>query len=430
MLRYFWLLFLTFLTLGMDGAATRVSADNTSAGNWPAWRGPTADNHAPAACKVPLHWTETDSVLWRTPIPGRGHSSPIVVGERVYLTTANPEQQTQSALAFNRQTGQLLQEVIIHRGHLPADTHKKNTHATPTLSSDGQRLFAVFHQDDAIWASGLDRDCQPLWQQRVAEFLPQMYKFGYGASPLLHAGLLIVTSEYDGPDSGIYAFDAASGKPRWKAVRPHSLSFSSPIVTVLQGTEQLLISGYAKVASFDPQSGKSNWAVPATTLATCGTVVWGGDYIYASGGFPVPGTFAVHVTESPRVVWSKPVKCYEQSLLSADGHVYAISDRGVAYCWQATDGKQMWKKRLGGKFSSSPLLVGDRILVSSESGTTYVFRASPEKFELLSENRLGDEIFATPAVAGNRLYLRYATHEGEQRQEYLICIGEKLEQTD
>ena len=199
----------------------------------------------------------------------------------------------------------------------------------------------------------------------------------------------------------------------------------SPIVAKLQGTEQLLISGYAKIASFDPRSGKANWAVPATTLATCGTVVWDGDTVFASGGFPIPGTFAVQVSKSPQVVWSKPVKCYEQSLLTAAGHVYAVSDRGVVYCWRATDGKQRWKKRLGGKYSSSPLLIGDQILVSSESGATTTFRANPEKFELLAENQLGDEIFATPAVAGNCLFMRYATHKGEKRQEHLVCIGEK-----
>jgi outer membrane protein assembly factor BamB len=175
----------------------------------------------------------------------------------------------------------------------------------------------------------------------------------------------------------------------------------------------------------NPQTGQPYWSVPATTLATCGTVVWDNDYVFASGGFPVPGTFAVHVSDHPQVVWSKPVKCYEQSLLTAQGYVYAISDRGVAYCWRASDGEQMWKKRLGGKYSSSPLLIGDQIHVSNESGTTYVFRTNPATFELQAENQLGDEIFATPAVVGNALYMRYARHDGEQRQEYLICIGEQ-----
>ncbi len=173
----------------------------------------------------------------------------------------------------------------------------------------------------------------------------------------------------------------------------------------------------------DPLTGEELWTADASTNATCGTIVWDEQCVYASGGYPDRITECVRADGSGEVVWEKREKCYEQSLLVHEGHVYAVTDAGVAYCWQATDGEERWSQRLGGKFSSSPLLVNDRIYVFSEDGIGFVFRATPEKFDLLHEGKVADEIFATPIVSGDTMFLRIANHEANGRQEYLLSIG-------
>ena len=194
---------------------------------------------------------------------------------------------------------------------------------------------------------------------------------------------------------------------------PAAVTGSDPLV---------VLSGLDQVAGYDPKTGKRRWSVPATTMATCGTVVWAGDLVFASGGYPGPGTFAVHADGSG-VAWKNSVKCYEQSLLVVGEHLYAVSDNGVAYCWRCADGREAWKARLGGRYSASPVLVGDRIVVAGESGAVSVFAADPERFTLLGRSQLGDSVFATPAVVGDRAFFRYADGAGADRQEYLLCVG-------
>jgi hypothetical protein len=146
---------------------------------------------------------------------------------------------------------------------------------------------------------------------------------------------------------------------------------------------------------------------------------------FASGGYPDSFTLAVRAGGDHDVVWdTNKVRCYEQSLLYTDGYVYAVTDNGIAHCLRAADGEPMWNERLGGRYSSSPVLVGDKIYVSSEGGTTFVFRATPDGYQPIAENQLGNECFATTTPVDGKLYHRYAHREGDQRQEYLAAIGE------
>lgn len=241
-------------------------------------------------------------------------------------------------------------------------------------------------------------------------------------SPILYGTTVIVAADYE-KGGWIAAFDGKSGDEVWRTKRPFMLSFSSPVVADVAGREQLLISGCSLVASYDPQTGKPLWDVEATTMATCGTIVWDGDLIFASGGYPKPETVCIRADGSKEVLWTNSQKCYEQSMMAVDGYVYCLTDKGVAYCWRGSDGEEMWKERLSGPVSASPVLVGDTIYQSNEGGTTFVFKANPERFEEVAVNRLGDESFASPAICGGRIYLRVADNSGNNRQEYLYCIG-------
>lgn len=391
--------------------------------DWPWWRGPNSNGIAAAGQNPPTEFSPGKNVIWRTKVPGRGHSSPVIVGNKIFLTTADEQVRIQGAVCFDRSSGKQIWITPIHKGNLPAKIHVKNTHASGTVACDGDNIYTVFYNDDAIQVSALTVDGKVLWSKKAGAFNPKKYQFGYGASPLLYKDKVVVAGEYDG-SSFLAAFNTSNGSVAWRADRRSDISFSSPIVGQVAGKEQLLLSGLFEVTSFDPTSGGKLWSVPGTTQATCGTMVWDGDLVFASGGYPEPQTIAVNA-RTGNVVWTNNQKCYEQSMLAVNGFVYGITDKGVAYCWEGTSGREMWKARLGGLYSASPILVGDTIFAFNEAGTAHVFKANPQKFEKVAQNQLGNEAFATPAFINGQMFARVAAKEGGQRQEYLYCIGTK-----
>jgi outer membrane protein assembly factor BamB len=384
--------------------------------DWPWWRGPYRNGVAVGA--APTEFGDDKNLVWKTPVPGRGHSSPIVVGDKVFLTTADEREKVHSVLVFDRATGKQLSKVEVSSGSFPARNHPKNTEATPTIACDGDRIFAAFYHHDAVEAVALDLAGKVLWKQKVGAYRPTKYEYGYAPSPILYRETVIITGEYDGP-SFIVALDRATGKPVWKTPRPDNITFSSPVIAHVAGKDQMLISGAEKIAAYDPATGKSLWETPGTTFATCGTMVWDGDNVFASGGYPKPETIAVKADGSGKVLWKNNQKCYEQSMLAYAGYVYGYTDNGVLFCWRGTDGKEMWKQRLSGPVSASPVLAGGFIYMCDEMGTFYVVKPNPEAFELVAKNQVGNDSFASPAVAGGSLFLRVALRGDQSRDEFL-----------
>lgn len=415
MLRLPVALLIVFLSL----PAIAFSADL----DWPWWRGPSRNGIAAESAAPPTQWDATKNVKWKTPVPGRGHSSPIVVGKHVYLTTADTTKQIHSVLAFDRATGKPAWKTDVSQGGFPEKNHPKNTEATSTLACDGERLIGSFFHDKTIEAIAVDLKGNIAWRRTVGPFDPRTYEYGYAPSPLIYKDTVIIAVEGQ-RDNFLYALDRTSGKEVWKSPRPANISFSSPVVGHVAGRDQLLISGADQVTSFDPASGKQLWSVEGTAAATCGTLIWEGDLVFASGGYPKSETLAVRADGSGEVVWRNRQKCYEQSMMVTVGHVYALTDNGVLFCWRASDGKEMWSKRLKGPISASPVLAGGHIYWANELGTMFVFKPNPEKFELVSENQLDHEAFASPAVVGSQIFLRTAGTTGGKRQEYLYCIGQ------
>lgn len=386
--------------------------------DWPGWRGPSRNGQA-ADQDLPDTWDESTNVRWRAEIPGRGHSSPIVVGETILLTTADAEADEQLVLAFNRADGTERWRTVIHRGGLPAatDQHPKSSNANATLTSDGRDVFAVFFNAGRIQATALTIDGEVKWQREIGNFTTE---FGYGPSPLIYQSLLIVVADHK---HGAYlaALDTGSGEVAWRVRRPDFDSYSSPTVADVGGRDQLLISGGKAVSSFDPQSGDQLWSTPATTRSTCGTVITSADRIYASGGFPDKET--VCLSASGEQIWTQPTKIYEPSLVLSGEHLFGVTDDGIAYCWSASDGELRWRKRLGGNFSASPIVSGDRIYAPNLSGETFVFTASGEGYRELARNRLGNDCYASPVAVDDRLYLRVGNLPGPSRSEQLVCIA-------
>ena len=394
--------------------------------DWPWWRGPQRNGHTSPSCKLPTKFGDKENVRWSISLPSRGHSSPIVVGDAIYLTTANETAQTQSVLAFDRTNGKSLWTKQLSQGGFPENNHAKNTEATPTIASDGERVIASFFHHKAIHVTALGLDGQPAWEQRVGDFNPKRYEYGYAPSPVLYRQTVIIAAEHDG-DSYLVALRRDTGKEVWRTPRPSSISFSSPSIGNVAGRDQLMISGQQVVAAYDPVDGKPLWQAPGTTYATCGTMVWSGDIALASGGYPKSETVAVRADGSGKVLWNNPQKCYEQSMIVVEtegtDYLYALTDNGVAFCWRVSDGREMWKQRLRGPVSASPIVADNKIYWANESGTMYVFAADPKQFNLIAENRVGEESMASPAVSGNQLFLRVAKGQGAERQESLVCIG-------
>ena len=424
---------LTLVLSGCGSSVTEISSSApadapdlvAAATDWPSWRGPSRNGLA-GDQNIPLEWDESRNVLWRTPVPGRGHASPTIVGDSIYLATADEQKQTQSVLSFDRKTGQQKWAKQLHQGGFPGPSqmHHNSTHANPTVVSDGEHMFAAFLNHDAIHLTALTADGQQAWQTEVGPFNSH---YGYAPSPTIYKSIIIVAGDNKG-GSYIAAVDRKTGDLVWRKRRSNAGSYSSPVVARVDGKDQLLISGGEQIVSYNPLNGEELWSASGTANATCGTVVWDDENVYASGGFPQHETVCVAGDGSGKRIWHSRKYCYEQSLLLTNGYLYAYTNKGLAVCWDAKTGKEMWLARLKTPVSASPVLVGDNIICANEDGGFYVFKADPKEFRLISKNQLGSQSFASPVVCGDRLYLRVAHGRTTDRQEYLYCIGNQSTQ--
>ena len=402
-------------------AADETLALRPAAGDWPWWRGPQRNGHADDSQQAPTQWAAGKNVAWKSPVPGRGHSSPTVVGNIIAMQTADEIQETQSVVAFDRRTGKQLWQQIINRGGLPERIHPKNSHATSTVASDGKRLFAAAFHHESIHLTTLSLDGKPLWNKKIGPFRPQEYRNGYAASPILYGDHVIVLAECDDL-SYMVALERTTGNEIWRTKRPSNISYSSPVIGRVAGRDQILIGGCHLVAGFDPTNGRRLWATKATTMATSGTLVWHDDLVFASGGFPDAETVCVKADGSGDIVWRNTQKCYEQSMIVYQGFVYAMNDAGIMFCWRGSDGKEMWKHRLQGPISASPVLVNGNLYIANERGTTFILQATPTKYREIARNELGNSVFATPSICGGRVYLRVAEETDGKRSETLYAI--------
>lgn len=386
-------------------------------GDWPWWRGPTLDGTSRDR-RAPMKWSATENVVWKTKVPGRGHSSPIVCGDRVFLTTADESAKRQSVLAFDRKTGKPLWNTVAHEGGFP-NKNPKNSHASATPACDGKQVYCAFLNHDALHVTATDLDGKIVWQKKAGAFRSQ---HGYGASPVLYGSLVIVSGD-SLKDCFLAALDAASGKVVWRAKRKASGrngDYATPTVATLAGRAQLILTGMGEVTSYDPETGKRLWWCAGPSEVTACTPACGEGLVFATGGFPEKNLLAIRansrgdVTES-QVVWrTRSGVSYVPSPLYHAGRLYVVNDTGVVTCFDAAKGKQLWQDRLAGAFTASPVLVGDHLYATNEAGKTYILKAGP-KFDVVATNSIGEHVLATPAVCGGQLFLRTDRH--------LYCIG-------
>jgi outer membrane protein assembly factor BamB len=415
--------------------------------SWPQWRGPGSQGISNET-GLPVEWSPTKNVRWKTEIPGRGHSSPIVWGNRVFLTTAiegdlvpgahavkhmdegkeflHPDamgadhKQTLKVLCLDADTGKLLWERTAWEGTPYDSRHKRASFASQTPVTDGERVYAFFG------AQGLyayDYDGKLLFKVDVGT-LPNM-GVGDGTSPVLWKDNLILLCDEDtGEKSFVAAFDKKTGKEAWRTPRKVQVNWSTPIVVNASGHDELIAGGFETIAAYDPATGKELWHSKGLESNAVPTPVAAGDIVVITSGSPSKIAMAIRpggtgdITDTSRILW-KYAKgtAYVPSPLFYGDYVYLMTDKGLITCLDAKTGEVKYEGArvpVPATFMASPVAYEGKILLPSEDGDTFVIKAGPVH-EVLRTNSVGEPIYASPAISKGRIFIRGANH--------LFCIG-------
>ncbi|GIW82242.1 MAG: serine/threonine protein kinase [Gemmatales bacterium] len=384
---------------------------------WPDFRGPTGQGIS-SATKIPATWSDTENVAWKTPIPGSGWSSPILFQGRVYLTTAIEQpnrDQSLAALAVDLKTGKILwqKEVFRQDARTAPRIHRKASHANPTPITDGDKLFVHFgHQGTAC----LDFEGNIVWRNNRIRYAPV---HGNGGTPVLVNDLLVFSC--DGSDKQfVVALAKDTGQIEWQTNRETSalkkFAFCTPLVITVDGRKQIVSPGAGLVAAYDPRSGKEIWRVRyGNGYSVVPRPVFGHGLVYVCTGFDTAKLLAIRPTGKGDVTDSHVAWSYDtgiprtSSLLLFENELYMVSDFGVAQCLDAKSGRLLWRERLGGGFSASPLYADGKIFFPAENGVCTVIRPG-KKFVRLARNTLPERTFASFAVMDGALIIRTEKH--------------------
>ncbi len=404
------------ISLNNAQAIADAPAVAVAEGDWPWWRGPTRNNIATGEAP-PITFSDAENVLWKIDVPGRGHATPVICGERILLATADEATQTQSLVCLHRADGATLWNTEIHRGTLP-NMHRKNSHASPTPACDGERVFTAFAVNDAVWLSAVALDGTIIWQQEVGPFSS---RHGYGALPVIYKSAVIVAADHQG-EGYIAALDRASGDILWRKPRLRVASYATPVVAHVAGRDQLLLSGQNRVVSYDPATGEEIWWCSGSADATANTMAFNDTHVFASGGYQQTGILCIRAdghgdVTNTHIDWEiSGMKVYVTSPLVAGDVLVAARDDGIVIGADVASGEVYWKKRLkrGVEISASPTMIGDVVYLPNEAGEVFVFRPAKE-FEHLATNEMHEPIFASPVIAEGKIYLRTLSK--------LYCIG-------
>ena len=391
-----------------------LGAAPAGADDWPEFRGPTGQGHAPDAA-VPLTWSETENVTWKAPVPGLGWSSPVVADGRIWLTAAVTEPGAGSSLrllAYDVETGDNTLDVEVFDSSEVYPLNPKNSLASPTavVDPDGERVYVHF---GATGTAAVATDGEIVWRTRF----PYISQHGNGGSPILHDGRLIVS--IDGYDTAfLVAVDPRTGEERWRSTRPDPVSqaYSTPIAIRVGDREQIVGVSAFRTTGHDPDTGDEIWRVRYPNgFSNVPRPVFGHGLVYLSTGFQSPVLLAVRadgsgdVTRS-HIAWRlrRGAPLTPSPILVGD-ELYVVTDFGIATCVDARSGEIHWQERLGGNHSASPTFVDGRIYFQNEEGVTIVIAPGTE-FRELARNRLDGTTLASMAVSEGALFLRTDTH--------------------
>jgi outer membrane protein assembly factor BamB len=412
-------------------------SETGSSSNWSYWRGPSSQGYSDDT-RVPLSWSETKNVLWKTKLPGAGNSSPIIWGDRIFLTAARGKGNQRLVLCLRKSDGKLLWERVASRGAEPGPTHKWNGYASSSCATDGKRVYAFFGTPGLFC---YDLDGSLVWKKQFG-ILTSVW--GTAASPFLYDDLVIVNLDNDGPRAlpkgakpdevapmALVALDKASGKMRWQTERDMGRGFSTPrCLRTADGRDELILNGPQGVWVYEPRTGKEIWhcdrlgdsARFGEPIPVCSK-----DTMFVPSGRPGPMQ-AIRLggkgdVSGTHVLWTVRRKDRDVSSQMLYGDLLYAADRaGMLTCYDSKTGKVIYKERLtaNGKSLASPLAVRGKLLWVMDNGETFVIEPGP-KLKVVARNKLGDgsqlDFGASPAISDGCLFLR--------SQSQLYCIGAK-----
>jgi outer membrane protein assembly factor BamB len=397
--------------------------------NWPCWRGPRYDGTSIEA-NIPTTWDVTNgtNVAWKTPLEAKGHSSPIVWGDRVFVTGCleAQEQGTRVLLCFDRRSGKQLWQQEVATAPLEKK-HDLNSYASSTPATDGKLVYVTFLLPE--FASKKERtpgdmivaaynfNGEQVWVAKPGKFASV---HGFCSSPVIFENLLIVNGDHDG-DSYIVALDKSSGKQVWKIPRANQTrSYVTPIIREINGRTQMMLSGSKAVTSYDPRTGQEQWTMRGPTEQFVASLVYNGRHVFLTAGFPehhilcVKPDGAGDVTDT-HIVWRTTKACsYVPSPIVVGDYFLVVADNGIGTCFLADTGEVQWRERLGSHYSGSLVTTQGLVYFTADDGVTKVIRPGP-KFDLVSENKLDQHIYSSAALSQGQILFR-----GEKD---LICIG-------
>ena len=421
------------------------------ADDWPHWRGQQA-NGVSSEQTLPTRWSATENVAWKAPIAGLGISTPIVSGDRVFVTSqlgsgisrpgprlvqggdatamgeralgtgraAAGEGKTVFVVeAFGRADGKRLWERRIEAEGALTPTHEKHNLATPSPVTDGTTVFAVFGTGQLL---ALDRNGAVVWQRHLGkEYSPFDIQWGHGSSPVLYGDTLMLLCDHPSA-SYLVALDTRTGKERWKADRGKGrVSYSTPLVVRGASGDEVIVNSSERIDAYDPKSGTLLWHTGTDNRFPVPSPVFHNGVIFASRGYRSGPYMAIRTggrgdITSSHVVWAVPTGApYVSSLLHYDGIVYMANDVGVLTAVDATTGERVWQERVEGVFSASPVGGAGHVYFVSENGDTIVVKAG-RKPQIVARNPVGERALASPAIANGRVFLR--------TDEHVIAIGQ------
>jgi outer membrane protein assembly factor BamB len=408
-------LLLLFLPLAVPEDVSLLPAEGEAARYWPRWRGPSGQGLVEGS-GYPDEWSDTKNVLFRAAVPGSGNSSPIVFGDRIFLTTAREGGRELSLLSYRRSDLSLLWEAAV-----PADgvehVHEKNGHASATPVTDGQRVFASFGSQGF---AAFDYEGKILWHRKLGALSNY---HGSAGSPILYRASVILYQDQE-TGSFVAAFDQKTGETVWQTARTATVGWGTPVVVRAGGRDELVVSSQHAVNAYDASSGELLWTVKGNKFEVIPTPVVGHDLLFCSSGRSGP-TLAIRPggtgdVTSTHVVWSSPKGSpFVPSPIVAGDYLYMVNDiLSVVTAYDARTGKLAFQGRLGSEkkesFSASPVAVDGKVFFTNDDGETFVLEAGSE-FKLLRVNRLGKRTLASPALVDGRWYFR--------TEDELLAIG-------
>lgn len=386
--------------------------------NWPQFLG-TASNHTEIK-DLPLTWSETQNVKWKTVLPGEGWSSPVVAGGQVWMTTATEEGQSLRALCCDLTTGKLVMDIEVFRNAVVPPKHKRNSYASPSPIIEGDRVYVHFGAMGTACLS--TKDGRKLWENR--EFVVD-HQNGPGGSPALYQDKLLLA--FDGMDQQYeVALSKMTGQVAWKTersgiaklqARPADMrkAYGTPVVFQIDGRAQSLTTAAERLYAYDPGTGRELWWVDYPGFSNVPLPVTDGKMLYVCTGFMKPELWGIRaggaqgdVTAS-HVVWRQKTGVPDQSTPAVVGaRLYMVTSGGIVSCLNTATGEIVWKERIGSDFAASPLVADGRIYFCDARGKTTVI-APGDTLQVLAQNELADGCMASPAPVGKALILRTKT---------------------